>query len=63
MRENRTYGSEGGGGTSRSLPLSAEHERYRPVTVTFQNTVADGGRIQSLVRVLMADALYHSPSG
>ncbi len=26
MRENRTYGSEGGGGTSRSLPLSADHD-------------------------------------
>ncbi len=27
MRENRPYGSEGGGGTSRSLPLSEDYER------------------------------------
>ena len=27
MRENRTYGSEGGGGGSRSLPLSEDDER------------------------------------
>src|SRR5689334_2278540 len=27
MRENRTYGSEGGGGLSRSLPLSARSSR------------------------------------
>jgi len=26
MREIRTYGSEGGGGNSRSLPLSEENE-------------------------------------
>ena len=37
--------------------------RYRPVTCTLQNTLADGGRIQSLVRVLTAEALNHSPSG
>ena len=36
---------------------------YRPARVTFQNTLADGGRIQSLVRVLTAEALNHSPSG
>ena len=29
MRENRPYGSEGGGGESRSLPLSEEHEGYQ----------------------------------
>ena len=37
MRENRPYGSEGGGGVNLSLPLSEEHE----IAVAFDMTDCD----------------------
>lgn len=51
------------GRTARRRPQASSTRRYFRVTSTFQNAVVDGGRSQPFVRVLTADAPYHSPKG